>query len=247
MEFENKIALITGAGQGIGRAIARELAGRGAKVLVNDYEESLLVDLPKGCVGFAGDVAQIEVVDQMVETCINQMGGLDIVIANAGITLFGDFFDYPIEDLQRVLNLNLVGTFHLIQKAGKYLKSRGAPGSILIMSSVTGHQAHKNLAAYGMTKAGLELLARNLVVEFRQTSITINAIAPGATLTERTMRETNYAETWARLNPTGRANTVEDVAAAALFLVSPRARQITGQTLVIDGGWSCISPSPLED
>ena len=247
MEFENKIALITGAGQGIGRAIARELAGRGAKVLVNDYEESLLVDLPKGCVGFAGDVAQIEVVDQMVETCINQMGGLDIVIANAGITLFGDFFDYPIEDLQRVLNLNLVGTFHLIQKAGKYLKSRGALGSILIMSSVTGHQAHKNLAAYGMTKAGLELLARNLVVEFRQTGITINAIAPGATLTERTMQEKNYAETWARLNPTGRANTVEDVAAAALFLVSPRARQITGQTLVIDGGWSCISPPPLDN
>lgn len=247
MEFENKIALVTGAGQGIGRAIAVELAGRGATVLVNDCEESLLVNLPQGCVAFTGDASQVEVVDQMVETCIDQLGGLDIVIANAGITLFGDFFDYKMEDLNRVLNLNLVGTFHLIQKAGKYLKSCGKPGSILIMSSVTGHQAHKNLAAYGMTKAGLELLARNLVLEFRQTGITINAIAPGATLTERTMQEKNYAENWAKLNPTGRANTVEDVSAAALFLVSSKARQITGQTLIIDGGWSCISPSPLDN
>lgn len=244
MEFENKIAIVTGAGQGIGRAISEELANRGARVLINDVDESLLINLPEGCVGFAGDVSQTEVIEEMIQICIKELGGIDIVVANAGITLFGDFFNYEMKDLKKVIDLNLVGTFQIIQQVGKYMKENQQEGRILIMSSVTGHQAHKNLAAYGMTKAALELLAKHLVLEFWHTGITINAIAPGATLTERTTSEVDYAETWARLNPTGKANTVEDVAAAALFLVSQQAGQITGQTLVIDGGWSCISPSP---
>ena len=246
MEFENKIALITGAGQGIGKAIALELSNRGAKVMVNDIDEKLLLDLPKGCLGYAGDVSKPAVIVEMIQSCIFELGGIDILIANAGITLFGEFFDYNLGDLKRVIDLNLMGTFQIIQQVGKYMRENDKIGRILIMSSVTGHQAHKNLAAYGMTKAALELLAKHLVLEFRQTGITVNALAPGATLTERTRQEANYEQTWARLNPTGRANTVEDVAAAALFLVSSNARQITGQTLVIDGGWSCISPSPLE-
>lgn len=244
MDFVNKIALITGAGQGIGKSIALELSNRGAKVMVNDIDEKLLMDLPKGCLGYAGDVSKPKVIEEMVQTCIRKLGGIDIVVANAGITLFGDFFEYEVGDLKKVIDLNLVGTFQIIQQVGKYMKDKQQEGRILIMSSVTGHQAHKNLAAYGMTKAALELLAKHLVLEFRHTGITVNALAPGATLTERTTSDLDYAETWARLNPTGRANTVEDVAAAALFLVSPQAGQITGQTLVIDGGWSCISPSP---
>jgi 3-oxoacyl-[acyl-carrier protein] reductase len=245
MDLKNKVAIVTGAGQGIGRAIATALADYGALVLVNDIDESLLMELPEGCKGFAGDVSKSEVIEDMVQTCIQELGGIDILVANAGITLFGDFFKYPLEDLKKVIDLNLIGTFQIIQQVGKYMKDKQRGGSILIMSSVTGHQAHKNLAAYGMTKAALELLVKHLVLEFWHTGITINALAPGATLTERTTSEVDYEETWARLNPTGKANTVEDVAAAALFLVSPKAGQITGQTLVIDGGWSCVSPSPF--
>jgi NAD(P)-dependent dehydrogenase (short-subunit alcohol dehydrogenase family) len=112
------------------------------------------------------------------------------------------------------------------------------------MSSVTGHQAHKNLAAYGMTKAGLEMLAKSLVLELSPLNITINTVAPGATLTERTLQDEGYESIWSRITPMGRPGTVEDVSNAVLFLVSPAARHITGQTLVVDGGWTATSPSP---
>jgi len=96
-----------------------------------------------------------------------------------------------------------------------------------------------------MTKAGIEMLAKNLVIELAQYNINVNAIAPGATLTERTMEDAEYEKTWSRLSPIGRPSTTKDIAEAALFLVSKKAKQITGQTLIIDGGWSAISPSPF--
>jgi glucose 1-dehydrogenase len=152
--------------------------------------------------------------------------------------------DYQPESLKQVMDLNLYGTFFLTQKAALQIKKQGSGGSILLMSSVTGHQAHKNLAAYGMTKAGLEMLAKSLVVELSAFNITINTIAPGATLTERTLMDSEYLETWSRITPLGKPARVEDIANAALFFVSPASRHITGQTLVVDGGWTATSPSP---
>jgi 3-oxoacyl-[acyl-carrier protein] reductase len=100
------------------------------------------------------------------------------------------------------------------------------------------------LAAYGMTKAGIEQLAKNLVVDLSPFQININTVAPGATLTERTLSDANYLETWSRITPTGRPSTVQDIANAALFLVSPLSRQITGQSVVVDGGWTSVGPTP---
>jgi len=142
------------------------------------------------------------------------------------------------------MEVNLAGTFFLTQAAAAVMKTQTTGGSILFTSSVTGHQAHKNLAAYGMSKAALEMLAKNLVIELSPFKININAIAPGATLTERTMEDQEYAKTWSQLTPMGSPATVSDIANAALFLVSNKAKHITGQTLIIDGGWSSISPSP---
>lgn len=119
-------------------------------------------------------------------------------------------------------------------------------GSILFTSSVTGHQAHKNLAAYSMSKAALEMLARNLVIELSAYQISVNTIAPGATLTERTLLDPQYNKVWSRITPMGRPADVKDIADTALFLVSDKARHITGQTLVVDGGWTCVSIPPDE-
>ena len=118
-------------------------------------------------------------------------------------------------------------------------------GRILFMSSVTGHQAHPNLAAYGMTKAALEMLAKNLSVELAQHKITVNAVAPGATITERTLDlGLNYKEEWERLTPTGEVSTTQDIANTVLFLLADSSRQITGQTIMVDGGWTSVSPPP---
>jgi NAD(P)-dependent dehydrogenase (short-subunit alcohol dehydrogenase family) len=181
----------------------------------------------------------------MIDDAVNQFGKIDIVIANAGITLFGDFFTYSPESFSRVLQVNLGGTFFLAQAAANQMRKQPAGGSLLFTSSVTGHQAHKDLGVYGMTKAALEMLAKNLVIEVSKYKINVNTIAPGATLTERTLNDPDYEKTWSSLTPMGRPATVEDVANAALFLVSDEAKHITGQSLIVDGGWTCISPSPF--
>ena len=112
------------------------------------------------------------------------------------------------------------------------------------MSSVTGHQHHPDLAAYGMSKAAIRMLAKTLGVELAPHKITVNAISPGATLTERTLEDPDYIATWSTLTPTGKPATTADIAHAALFLLSPQANHITGQTLIIDGGWTATSPPP---
>jgi 3-oxoacyl-[acyl-carrier protein] reductase len=249
--FTAQAAIITGAGQGIGFEIARQMALSGASVLINDIDELLVkkaaekISIEGGkCFPLAGDAANIAFIQQMVDTAVQQFGRLDIAIANAGTTLFGDFLTYPAESLQSVMRLNLQGSFFLAQKAAKQMIKQQSGGRLLFMSSVTGHQAHQDLAAYGMTKAGLEMLAKSLVVELSPYQITINTVAPGATLTERTLEDAEYKNTWSRITPMGRPATVIDVANAVLFLVSPESGQITGQNLIVDGGWTAVSTSP---
>jgi len=250
-QFTNQVAIITGAGQGIGFEIARRLAVQGAAVLLNDVDEALasraaaVINAMGGkCHALAGDASNIDFIQQMVDEAVRKFGFVTIVIANAGVTSYGEFLNFQPQDLQNVINLNLFGSFFLAQKAAIQMKKQGGASSILLMSSVTGHQAHKNLAAYGMTKAGLEMLAKSLVLELSPLNITINTVAPGATMTERTLEDASYESTWSRITPMGRPATVDDVANAVLFLVSPESRHITGQTLVVDGGWTATSPSP---
>jgi len=249
--FSDQSVIITGAGQGIGFEIARQLALQGALVLLNDIDNKLCSSAANKikqeggkCIGVSGDAGDVSLITKMVDHAVNEFGKLDIAIANAGITLYADFFDYTPDAFHKVMQLNLAGSFFLAQAAGRKMKEQKTGGSILFMSSVVGHQAHKNLAAYAITKAGLEMLAKNLVIELSPYNINVNAIAPGATLTERTLEDAAYTSTWSRITPLGKPATTNDIANAALFLVSPLSRHITGQSLIIDGGWTSVSPSP---
>lgn len=250
--FKGKTAIITGAGTGIGYEIARQLALAGALALLNDIDGGLADQAAEKirrqggtCLAMSGDASDPEAIDQMTGTVAREFGHLDFAIANAGITTFGSFLDYELERFQKLIAVNLQGSFFLAQAAARQMVRQGAGGRILFMSSVTGHQAHPNLAAYGMTKAALEMLAKSLGVELAPHRITVNAIAPGATLTERTLQsDPDYKASWDRLTPTGAASTPADIAHAALFLLSDNARQITGQSLIVDGGWTAVSPAP---
>ena len=250
-DLTGQVAIVTGAGQGIGLEIARQLVHNGAAVIINDIDRTLLRkasdEITAGggkCFPLAGDAGNIDLIAEMVDEAVRQFGRLTIAIANAGITLYGDFLEYQPGALRKVMNLNLQGSFFLAQLAARQMVKQQAGGSVLFMSSVTGHQAHKNLAAYGMTKAALEMLAKNLVIELSPYHINVNTVAPGATLTERTLEDPDYRETWSRITPMGRPAFVEDIANAVLFLVSPGAKHITGQNITIDGGWTAVSPSP---
>lgn len=252
-EFEGKVGIVTGAGQGIGYEIVRQLCLAGATVVLNDLSTSLaesaaasIVEEGGNCVAFAGDVSSQATIDALIQSTVQRFGKVDLLVANAGITLFGDFLTYDPKDLHSVLQLNLVGTFLLVQSASRQMVKQGEGGRIVLMSSVTGHQAHRGLAAYGMTKAALEMLARSLVLELSPHQITINTIAPGATLTERTLSDPTYVDTWSGLTPTGRPGTPADVANATLFFLSPATGHITGQNLIVDGGWTAVSPNPPE-
>jgi 3-oxoacyl-[acyl-carrier protein] reductase len=191
-----------------------------------------------------GDASSVPFIKSMVATAVEKFGSITLAVANAGLSLYGDFFEYPEADFDRVMKVNLGGSFYLAQAVSNQIIKQKSGGSIVFVSSVTGHQALKDLAAYAVTKSGLEMLAKNLVVELSPYNISVNAVAPGATLTERTLTYEDYINAWSAITPMGRPANVNDIANAVLFLLSPASRHITGQSIVIDGGWTSVSPAP---
>ena len=232
--------IVTGAGQGIGYQIAQQLMVEGHVVVINDINPSLL----SGPYTKAGDVSSIEFIQELVSYAQSLPGELAGCVCNAGMTTFGSFWDYSPESMKSLLDLNIQGTFFLIQEVSNAIRSAGNPGSIVVTSSVTGHQAHPDLAAYGMTKAALNQLVQNLVTDLSPVQIRINAVSPGATMTERTEKDMNYLQEWSRLTPLGKPADVQDISEAVCFFLSDKAKHITGQTLIVDGGWTSISPPP---
>jgi len=250
--FEGKSAVVTGAAQGIGFSLVKSLLTQGCRVLLNDLDEQEItraenkLDQFSNLVTFAGDASKKSTVLDLVDVAVNTFGRLDFAVANAGLTEMGRFLDFPEDKLVRMLNLNLAGSFFLSQAAAGQMITQASGGRILFMSSVTGLQAHQQTEGYGMTKAALRMLAKDLGVQLAPHKITVNCVAPGATLTERTLSEKGYAEAWGKVIPTGTASTPEDIAGACMFLLGPGASQITSQTLTVDGGWTSASPLPPE-
>jgi 3-oxoacyl-[acyl-carrier protein] reductase len=236
-------ALVTGAAQGIGQAIARKLATEGARVSLADINVSLLEVtrkefLEKGfdVLAFEVDVTNAESVDKMFTQAQEKMGRLDILVNNAGITRDNLIIRIKDEDWNKVLAVNLTGVFYCCRAASKIMLRQRA-GKIINISSVVGLMGNAGQTNYSATKAGVLGITKTLARELASRNITVNAIAPGFIDTEMTARlPSEVKEKLLTQIPAGRLGLPEEVAEAVLFLASPAANYINGQVLAVDGG-----------
>ena len=242
--LENKVALVTGAGRGIGRAIAIALAEEGAEVIVNyngseerakEVKQTIEENGGKASI-YKCNVSDFEACETMIREIVKEHGHLDILVNNAGITKDGLIMKMKEEDFDRVLNVNLKGTFNTIRhSARQMLKQRS--GKIINISSVSGILGNVGQANYAASKAGVIGLTKTMARELGSRGITVNAIAPGFVDTEMTeVLSEEIRENACKQIILGRFGKPEDFANAAVFLASDKADYITGQVISVDGG-----------
>ena len=242
--LKNKIALITGAGRGIGRAIAIALAKEGAEVVINyngseerakEVKQTIEENGGKASI-YKCNVSDFAACEAMIKDIVKEYGHLDILVNNAGITKDGLIMKMKEEDFDSVLNVNLKGTFNTIRhSARQMLKQRS--GKIINISSVSGILGNVGQANYAASKAGVIGLTKTMARELGSRGITVNAIAPGFVDTEMTeVLSEEIRENACKLIILGRFGKPEDIANTAVFLASDKADYITGQVISVDGG-----------
>lgn len=248
---QRRTALVTGGTAGLGAAIAIALARNGYDVAVS--ERPALVD------GLSASVAAIEqsggralavpleltAIDSIraaAESVFTAFGHIDVLVNSAAAPLHRAALEVTPEDWESIMQPNLKGTFFLTQKVAQGMLERGTPGSIISMASTHGMVALANRSTYGIAKAAVMHMTRMLAIEWAAHNITLNAIAPGTIETPSralTLKDPKFREMMLGRVPLGRFGTMDEIAAAAVYLASPEAKFMTGQTLVLDGGLTC--------
>ncbi|WP_425481073.1 3-oxoacyl-[acyl-carrier-protein] reductase [Dehalogenimonas formicexedens] len=241
--LEGKVALITGAGRGIGAAIARRFAAEGASVVLNSLSDSAAriaeeIIASGGKASFVhGDVSKAEDVARVIEAATTHFGRLDILVNNAGITRDNLLMRMTEEDWDAVIDTNLKSVYLCTKAAIRPMLRSKSGGRIINLSSVIGLSGNAGQANYAASKAGIIGLTKSMAKELASRQITVNAIAPGFIVSDMTSGISEEAkEALVKRIPLGSLGTVDDVAAVAAFLASDEAKYITGQTITVDGG-----------
>jgi glucose 1-dehydrogenase len=247
MKLKDKVAIVTGATSGIGKAIADRFAAEGAHVVINyrprpgneEKARTQAASYSIEALPVAGDVSQRADIESLVNQCVARFGRLDIAINNAGIEISRPFLEVTDEEWQKVIAVNLHGPFLLCQTAARQMVAQGGGGRILNISSVHEDIPFANYTPYCVSKGGIRMLMRNLALELAIHQINVNNIAPGAISTpiNRKVLDDPELEAQALVEiPWGRFGKPEEVASLAAFLASDEAGYITGSTYYIDGG-----------
>lgn len=245
MKLQDRVAVITGAAQGIGRACAERFLAEGAKVVVGDVNEARLaatardIGPPERVLAVVTDVSRKEQVDALVAKAVARFGRLDVMVNNAGICPIVPFLDVTEETYDKVLNVNLKGAFFGTQAAGRQMIAQGRGGVIINMSSINSGLANPNVAPYAISKGGMNQVTGTAAVAFAPYGIRVAGVGPGTIMSEMVAGDfVNSAGHKAIMmrTPMGRYGQPEEVASVVAFLASDDASYITGETIYPDGG-----------
>jgi 3-oxoacyl-[acyl-carrier protein] reductase len=249
MRFKDKNVLVTGAGRGIGRAIALGFASEGASVAINAAHLSSAEDAAAAAREFGGRVITVEAdtadeaqVNEMIGRVAKELGSIDVLVNNAGVSQpLVPLVEQNIADFDRTIAINLRGVYLCCRAAAKGMIEQGG-GNIVNIASITAHTGPPMRTAYASSKAAVVNLTMALAVELGKFNINVNSISPGYVVTDLVKNFISQGkineEAILRRTPLGRMSTTEDIAKAALFLASDDARNITGAALLVDAGWT---------
>jgi NAD(P)-dependent dehydrogenase (short-subunit alcohol dehydrogenase family) len=251
LDFNNKVAVVTGGGRGLGKAYAEAFARHGARVCIAELDADLgrtsedsLQTLNPAARFFQTDVGDAASVQACVAFVLAEFGGVDILVNNAGNVGLFRSLDITLEQWERVLQVNLVSTFLCSQAFGREMIAQGRGGAIVNVSSIASQSTFPLRASYGAAKAGINLLTKVLAIEWARYGIRVNAVAPGMTATERgadlakfTIGSLNEAAYTPRI-PLGRKASPREIANVVAFLASDEASYVSGQIWFVDGGWT---------
>jgi NAD(P)-dependent dehydrogenase (short-subunit alcohol dehydrogenase family) len=242
--FASKGALVTGAAQGMGRAIAERLLEEGASVVLFDLDRATLdetvAELAEHgrCVAYAGDVSRREDVAAAVATCVGAFGAIDVLVAQAGIADLCPLLEIRDEDWERILAVNLSGVFRSVQEAGRAMAAAGG-GSIVVTASTNAFFVEQHTAHYSATKGAIVTFVKNAALDLGMYGIRVNAVCPGIIRTRLGLpliEDPVAGPEYLRHVPLGRFGEPVEIANAILFLASDDASYVTGEALVVDGG-----------
>lgn len=244
-DLTNKVAIVTGGSRGLGRGMSLALAGAGANVVIIDTIEANSVkkqieSIGRGCVSFIADVTKPDQVENVILETVKKFTKIDILVNNAGIAIMKPTVEFPVEEWEKVIKVNLEGTFICCQAVGKVMLKQKS-GKIINISSVRGLQGRPGYSAYAASKAGVNLLTKSLACEWGPDNVYVNAIAPTFIHTEMNAAILDSPENYKKIInriPLGRFGKVEDLYGALIFLASDASNFVTGTVLYVDGGWT---------
>lgn len=245
---DGKVALITGATGGLGKAAAYALAAQGAKVMLTGRSSDKLEPLAKeletlgGVASYEASAPDDEVgIRRVVQATVDRLGGLDILITAAGVNYVHPITEFPTDQWEEVIDVNVKGTWLACREAGKVMIERGRGGKVILVSSTRGQLGMANYSAYSPSKAAIDLLTKSLGCEWGQFGINVNAIAPTVfrtALTQWMFDDQQFYKKFLTRIPLGRLGEPEDLIGALIFLASPASNFMTGSVVYIDGGYT---------